>query len=252
MKKWILFFCIYHITSAEDVGGKHINIAIAASVQRAGKELFTEFYKKTGVMVNAIYSSSGNAVAQIKNGAPYDIFISADTAYPEFLKRAGYCDSYKVYAKGYLVIGTKKYIKIDDGLKILLSDKIRKIAIPNPDFAPYGRAAMEVLRKKGILTLIKQKIVYAQNVSEAAQFIESGAVDIGFTARSVVLPEGKKNREKYLDVDSALYTPIQQGACAIKYGMENHPKESKLFMEYLLSPQSADILEKYGFSSPGA
>ena len=226
-----------------------ITVAAAANVQYALDELKAEFKKETGIDVSVIIGSSGQLTAQIKAGAPYDVFISADMKYAEALYRdKAAVVSPKVYASGSLVVWSmKKKIKFDKELKILLSSSVKKIASANPATAPYGAAAIEALKYLGIYDKIKSKLVYGESIAQANQFIYSKAVDAGFTAKSVVLSPQMKGKGTWKEIDPGAYKPIEQGCVILKYGYDNHKDESEKFFRFLFSQKAKDILVKYGY-----
>ncbi len=226
-----------------------ITIAVAANVQFAMKELKQEFKKETGISTAIIIGSSGQLTAQIKQGAPYDVFISADLKYPlNLFKNKFAVDSPKVYAMGTLVIWTvKKGIKLDDNLNELLNDNIQKIALANPKIAPYGEAAIEALNYFGIYNNIKNKLVFGESIAHTNQFIISGAADIGFTAKSVVMSPSMEGKGIWKEVNPSSYKTIKQGCVILKYGFENHKIETAKFYNFLFSNKAKNILMKYGY-----
>jgi len=245
----ILFFIIITFES-NNIAESQITIAVAANVQYAMDELKTEFTKETGIHVSVIIGSSGQLTAQIKNGAPYDVFISADMKYPETLFRDNAAvDSPKVYAEGSLIIWTmKKGIEFDKNLKILLSDNINKIALANPINAPYGAATVEALKYFAIYNKLKDKLIYGENISSTNQFIYSKAADVGFTAKSVVLSPQMKGKGTWMEIAPGPYKPIKQGCVILKYGYDNHKGESIKFYNFLFSQKAKNILSNFGYT----
>jgi len=220
-----------------------LRIASASSFRFALSEIVKEFEKRYKHKVLVSYGASGHFYIQIKNGAPYDVFISANEIYPKKLIAEGKAlkSSYTVFSKGKLVIFTLKDIELKN-YKILLSPEIEKIAIANPKHAPYGKAAVEFLKKIGIYREVLPKLVYGSNVSQAFQYVVSGGADIGIVALSLVIPYGKG---KYITVDNSLYPEIKNIAVITLNGKEK--EASKQFIEFLKSKFAADILQKYGF-----
>lgn len=222
-------------------------IATAANAQYAVKELATSFKDETGIDTDVIISSSGKHTAQIEAGAPYDIFISADTKYPESLYQKGFAlDSPKVYAYGKLVIWT-----LSDTIKASLAQfsqpTISHIAMPNPKTAPYGRAAKQALDYYNLYEKISPKLVFGTSVAQTNQFILSGSAEIGITAASIVMAPAMANRGHWSLIDSASYQPIYQGAIILKDSQR--PNEAKQFYNYLFTKKSQEVLEKYGYST---
>src|SRR4030095_1905953 len=221
----------------------------AANVQFVMDELKNDFEKSNGTGVNVILNSSGKLTAQIREGAPYDIFVSADMKYPQELYKSGFApDSPKVYANGVLVLWTTRTdIKPSPDLKILTSVAIKKIAIANPQTAPYGAAAEEVMRYYNVYDQVKEKLVYGESITQTNQYILSQSADIGFTAKSIVLSDEMKGKGIWIDLDSKSYKPIQQAAVILKHGNETNKEAVRQFYNYLYSERAKNILKKYGY-----
>jgi len=225
--------------------------AAAASVQYAMEELRADFRQSAGVEVQAVYGSSGKLAAQIKNGAPFDVFISADMDFPDSLGKWGYASAQaKPYAYGKLVLWTTRDWDPAQGLPLLAQAGVRKIALADPQRAPYGREAVKALKKSGNYGQIKQKLVFGESISQVNQYVLLGTVDIGLTAKSVVLASDMHGKGKWAEVDSTAYDPIAQGAVLCKHGAENNPGPSAKFLAYLYSAPARTILAKYGYALP--
>lgn len=180
-----------------------ITIAAAANVQFVLNELTKDFESSTGIKTEIILNSSGKLTAQIKEGAPYDVFVSADMKYPAELYKTGFAiDSPRVYANGLLVLWTTKdEVKPDPTLKVLTSNAVKKIAIANPQTAPYGEASVEAMNYYKVYDKVKDKLVYGESISQTNQFIISGSAEIGFTAKSIVLADEMKGKGIWVDID---------------------------------------------------
>jgi len=242
----IIFFLFGFLIYGQD---NPVTVAVAANVQFAMNELKHEFKKETGIDIVVIIGSSGQLTAQIKQGAPYDVFISADMKYPFYLFRNKYAiDSPRVYAFGALAIWTiNKSIKLKDNLSELSEGNIKKIASANPKTAPYGEATIEALKYFGIYNNVKNKLVFGESIAPTNQFIISGAADIGFTAKSVVLSPAMKGKGIWKEVYPKAYKPIKQGCVILKYGFKNHKKETEKFYKFMFSEEAKNILLKYGY-----
>jgi molybdate transport system substrate-binding protein len=231
-----------------------IIVAAAADLQSAMQDVVNRFQKETGKTVKVIYGSSGNFFQQIQNGAPFDMFFSANLDYPKKLEAAGLIrpGSYYQYARGKIVVWVPKDSKIDlsAGLKVLLDPRVRKIAIANPQHAPYGQAAVSAMQKEGIYEKAKDKFVLGENISQTASFIVSGSADIGVVALSLALSPNMKDKGRYADIPADEYPPIDQ-ACVILSSSKNNELAQE-FLSYLKSAAVAEILARYGFdvSSP--
>ncbi len=224
-----------------------VSVAVASNVSYAMDELLKEFNKiYPDTEVRTVLGSSGRLSAQIRFGAPYEIFMSADMRYPVSLYDSALAVTKpKVYAKGSLVMFSMKKIDLSKGLELLKEDSIKSIAIANPNTAPYGRAAREVLKNSHLLNAVKSKIVYAQSISQVLSYLQKAA-DVGFVAKSALFsPKMVKFKNDYIDMDSSLYTPIKQGIVILKKGMHN--KEAESFYNFILSEKAKEIFKKYGY-----
>lgn len=243
----MLIFSLALVISCATNKTEKLTIATAANMQFAMQELVHSFEKETNIQCETIVSSSGKLTAQIKEGAPFDIFVSADMKFPTELYKLGLTtEKPKVYAYGKLVIWTLNE-SIQPLLETLLSSKIKHIAVANPKTAPYGIAANEFLIKENILHQIKNKLVYGESVAQTNQFITTKAADIGLTAMSVVLSPKMKGKGNWTAVDESNYSPIKQGILLMKNGMSNNSDGLK-FYNFLISDQGREILTKFGYS----
>ncbi|SEL71841.1 molybdate transport system substrate-binding protein [Aquimarina amphilecti] len=223
-----------------------IRIAAAANMQYAIEEISNAFTEKTGVSCELVVSSSGKLTAQIIEGAPYDIFVSANMKYPnEIYKNELALEAPKVYAYGQLVLWSM-YQEMEPSLEMLTNDTIVHIAIANPKTAPYGQAAIELLKKSNVYDLVEEKLVYGESISQTNQFITSKSSEIGFTAMSVVLSAKMKDKGGWILLNKKEYTPIEQGAVIIK--RENQDStNSRKFYKFLFSKEAREILEDFGY-----
>ena len=224
-----------------------LTIAVSANMQFAMHEIVESFEKSTDLKCKMVVSSSGKLTAQIVAGAPFDVLVSADVKYPMELFELGIAiDSPVVYALGKLVLwSTKK--DIEPSLEYLGSQNVKHIAIANPATAPYGAAAIEVLKKYGMLESIQHKLVYGESISQTNQFVISGSAEAGFTAMSVVLSKQMKGRGKWIELDHHLYSPIAQSMVVVDN--ENKMLSGKFFA-FLFSPEAKEILRKNGYELP--
>jgi molybdate transport system substrate-binding protein len=230
---------------------QEIIVAVAANVQFAMQALEKACEQNTGVAVKTVISSSGKLTAQIQNGAPFDVFLSADMKYPDTLFAAGFAEAKpRVYAYGSLVLWTMKEMDLSGGIKILLEDKIKKIAVANPKTAPYGAEAIKVLKHYHMYESVVPKLVYGESIAQVNQYIFSRAADVGITAKSVVLSPEMRGKGKWLEIDPAAYSPIAQGAVILKHGIKNHPQAVQKFYDFLFSETAQKILRDYGYLLP--
>lgn len=227
-----------------------ITIAVAANVQFAMQELEAAFEQEHDVAIETVISSSGKLAAQVMQGAPYSIFLSANLDYPQAVQEAGYgSEALKTYAYGALVLWSRKNIQLDTNLQLLQHPSIDKIAIANPRNAPYGAEAINALKYYGIYEQVEGKLAYGESIAQTNQYILSKAVDLGITAKSAVLAPAIQGKGEWLELSSKAYQPIEQGAMITKYGMKHAPEACKKFWDFLFSPKARSILLKYGYST---
>jgi molybdate transport system substrate-binding protein len=226
-----------------------ITVAAAANAQFVMNDIKDTFQKQTGIEVDVIIGSSGKLTSQIEQSAPFDVFVSADTKYPTELFTKGFTmDSPKVYAQGLLVLwSTKKTIKLNPDLKVLLSDSVSKIAIANPETAPYGLAAVEAMKYSKVYESVKNKLVFGESIAQTNEYITTSAADVGFTAKSVVLSDEMKGKGSWIDIDKKSYSPIDQAAVVIRHTGNADTVSAVKFYNFLFSKQAKAIFRKYGY-----
>src|SRR5215213_7135266 len=231
---------------------EEITIAAASDLNFAFKDLVAQYEKTTGNTVKLTLGSSGNFYAQLQNGAPFDLYFSADIGYPKKLEEAGVTvpGSLYRYALGRIVLWTGNQSKIDvaKGIEVLAGPTIRKVAIANPKHAPYGRAAIAAMEHYQVYDLAKDKLILGENISQAAQFIESGACDIGIIALSLALAPTMKTAGAYWEIPAAAHPPIEQGAAILK--TSKHQDAAKQFLDYMKSADGQEVMKRYGFTLP--
>lgn len=244
MKKIIVFLLIVLSLSA---GAQTVKVAAAANLRFVFEELET-LYEKTypGEKVEVNFGSSGTLLQQIINGADLDVFMAADNSFPIKLRDQGAASGeMKTYAMGKLVLWSNT-LDVSKGFEILTSPTITRIAVAKPDLAPYGDRAVECLKKAGLYEKVKDKIVYADNISQTAQFAQTGNAEVGFLAMSLTLtPEMKGS---VYSIDPSMYKPVEQAMILVKKWKPN-PEAAK-FMEFVLSPVCKPLFEKYGYVVP--
>jgi molybdate transport system substrate-binding protein len=231
---------------------QEINVAAAADLQFAMQDIAGRFQKETGKTVKPIYGSSGNFFQQIQSGAPFDVFFSANLDYPEKLEAGGLTEpgSYYEYARGKIVIWVPSGSKLDlgSGMKALLDPSVKKIAIANPQHAPYGQAAVAAMLREKIYDQLKDKFVLGENISQTASFVVSGAADVGIVALSLALSPNMKDKGRYAEVPSEQYPPIEQ-ACVILRSSKNKDV-ARQFLTFIKTGAISDVLKNYGFDVP--
>lgn len=228
-----------------------LTVAVAANVKYAFNDLAAAFTKSSGVEVKSVVDSSGKLTAQVKNGAPFDVFLSADMEFPEALYKDGFAvTAPKVYANGILVLWTLNPLDLGKGIQVLNDPAVQKIAVANPKLAPYGREAINALDYYKLRAAVESKLVYGESISQVNQYIDSRSTDIGFTAKSVVLAPEVAGRGKWIEVPKESYHPIAQGVVILKHGAETNSETARSFLDFLSSPAARGILEKYGYVLP--
>lgn len=242
---------LFLVTLCTTVHAQVSTIAVAVNMKDAFLAIEKEFKTDNTTDFRVVYGSSGNISAQILNGAPFSLFISADESYPlELFKRKMTRDEGKVYAIGKIALLSKKSTGIALGSsKAELTKAIKqanKIAIAKPELAPYGKAAVEYLKAEGLWDLAKDKLVYGDNISMATMFVASGSADIGFTALSLALAPGVAKETEHLVLNPALYEPIRQRMVLMK----NAPQEAVALYQFMQSPKAQAILRRFGYQIP--
>ena len=231
-------------------------IAAASSLKFAFEEIAKEFHRENlKTPVRLTFGSSGNHFGQIKNGAPFDIFFSADRGYPEELAKAGLGaqgESMVPYALGRLALWASKRSQLNPELnqiRVVLDSRVQKVSLANPRHAPYGRAAVEILRHYGLFQRIKSKLVMGENIAQAAQFTQSGAAQAGIVSLSMAIADSMKKTGVYWEVPPLTHKPVVQGLILLRNG--RNLQGARRFAEFILSERGRSILNRWGFDSPG-
>jgi molybdate transport system substrate-binding protein len=242
------------LVGATAVRGQEVRVAAAADLKFAMAKLAEQFGKESGTKVNVTYGSSGNFFSQIQNGAPFDLFFSADVEYAKKLEAAGFAEpgTFYTYAVGRIVIWMPASTKVDvtkEGWNALLDASVQKIAIANPEHAPYGRAAVVALQKAGIYEQVKAKLVYGENISQAAQFVQSGNAQAGIIAWSLAVSPGMSDGKTW-EIPAEMHPSIEQAAILVNGAKSN--KAARAFLDFVKSAGGREILLKFGFAVPAA
>src|SRR5438132_9293585 len=230
-----------------------ITAAAAADLNAALSEIAANYQKSGGGIVRLSFGSSGNLFNQIQNGAPFDIFFSADVDYPKKLIEAGLAEKSSLYryAVGQLVLWVPASSPLDaehGGMSILLDPSVKKISLANPEHAPYGRAAVAALRHFRLYERVSDRFVFGENVSQAAQFVESGNAQAGFVALSHAMAPGMRDKGRYWIIPSDAYPALQQSAVILSHLSKK--AEAAAFLQYLQKAEATGVLRHYGFSVP--
>jgi molybdate transport system substrate-binding protein len=252
MIRIIIAVCLLLIPGVNVAVAGEITIAAASDLNFAFKDIVGEYEKTTGNRVKLTLGSSGNFYAQIQNGAPFDLYFSADISYPKKLEEAGLAvsDSLYPYAIGRIVLwaGNESHLDLSKGLEVLCEPTVKKIAIANPKHAPYGRAAVAAMEHVQVYDRIKDKLVLGENIAQAAQFVESGAADVGIIALSLALAPPMQATGRYWEIPTDAYPPLEQGAVILLGG--KNQEGAKAFLLFIQGAQGQAMMKRYGFLAP--
>src|SRR5262245_48448776 len=231
-----------------------LRVAAASDLQTILPDLISRFERAAGAKVTVSFASSGTLFAQIQNGAPFDVFFSADIDYPKRLIASGHAESGSLheYATGRIVLWTRQDSGIDvsRGLTILRDPRVRRIAIANPQTAPYGRAAVAALRYDKLYDDVQGKLVLGENISQAAQLADSGNADVGIIAMSLALGPAMRASGQFAEIPASAHPPIEQGA--VITSASRAKGTARQLLDYLKRPEAVVLLQHSGFSSPAA
>jgi molybdate transport system substrate-binding protein len=251
-RRLVLAVVIFVGLSGGLCAAQEITVAAAADLQFVMQDAGARFQNETGKSVKLIYGSSGNFAQQLQNGAPFDMFFSANLDYPKQLEAAGLTEpgTFYQYAIGKIVVWVPNDSKLDisSGLKALLDPTIKKIAIANPEHAPYGKAAVAAMQKENIYDQVKDKFVLGENISQTASFVASGSADVGIVALSLAVSPNMKDKGRYAEVPAGDYPPIEQ-ACVIIRSSKNKTIAEQ-FRKFIQSSTIRELFQKYGFAIP--
>lgn len=237
----------------QNTSSHQLVVAAAADLTAALNEIGQNYERKTGVQLKLSFGASGALTQQIQNGAPFDLFFSADMDYPRQLIAASAADGASLYqyAVGKLVLWVPQDSPLDvehKGMNVLLDPAVKKIAIANPQHAPYGRAAAAALKHAGLYDRVADRLVLGENVAQAAQFVESGNAQAGFVALAHAVAPTMQGKGKYWEVPADFYPPLAQGAVVLSHSQ--HKMDAEDFLAYIKTKEVAELLRKYGFSQP--
>lgn len=228
-----------------------ITVAAAANVKPALEVIKVSYEKSTGSTVKVVYGASGKFAAQIRSGAPFDVFVAADISFPDSVVAWKLAEGKPVvYARGTVVLWTSiPDLDPAKGPAILGDPRVKKIAVADPKVAPYGREAVKAIEASGVAATIKPKIVWGENLAQATQYAVTGAVEAAFSGKSFAM-ELFGGKGRWAEVDSSLVAPIPQAAVVLKYGKDNNPKLSQSFVAYLSSAEAKAAWRKFGYRLP--
>jgi molybdate transport system substrate-binding protein len=244
------------VTFAGHAFADELLVAAASDLSFPIKEIIGQFEQKTGHTVKLTLGSSGSFQAQIANGAPFDVYLSADVDYVRLLDRAGLIEpnSLYIYAVGRIVLWVPNGSPIDVkklGMESLLQPAAKRIAIANPSLAPYGRAAVAALRHYNLYDRVASRLVLGENIAQTAQFVSSGAADIGIIAHSAASADPMRSSGVFWEIPPDAYPRLDQGMAILKQARKaGHLDAARAFYEWFRNDASRAILKRYGFSLP--
>lgn len=242
-----LFCCLYLLNAS----AQRLRIAVAANAQFVIKKLQADFKKKTGIETDAIIGSSGKLAAQIKNAAPYHLFLSADMEFAEMLYKEGFGITRPIpYASGSLIVCSRSNIELQHWQNLLNSNDLKKIAIANPKLAPYGVAAEQALRKYNLWDKVQAKLVFGESIAQVNTYLTTGSVALGFTTEALIYEYQGQHKLKWQRIDPRSYEKISQGMVVLKYAKNNQYKEAMTFYNYLSSAAAKMIFKQNGYLIP--
>jgi molybdate transport system substrate-binding protein len=229
---------------------QEVTVAAAADLSYALKEIARKFETQTAKKVQLTFGSSGNFYTGIQNGAPYDIFFSADIDYPKKLEAAGLTEAGTLYqyAVGRIVlwVPNESKLNLSRGISVLTDPSIGKIAIANPKHAPYGRAAVAALQSAKLYDSLSPKFVLGENISQAAQFVQSGNADIGIVALSLAMGPTMSRTGRYYLIPPDMYPQLEQAAVILKSAKDKAAAHE--FLDFVKSHAGSEVLSRYGFN----
>lgn len=248
MKQRFLAWCVFAIASAASTPAfaDQVLVAVAANFVPPFREIAIAFETATGHTLRVASGSTGNFYSQIKNGAPFDVFVSADTERPKLLEEEGLGvkGSRFTYAIGRLVLWSPDPALVKED-STLSSERFKHLAIANPKTAPYGAAAMQTMQKLGVWDNLQPRIVTGENLGQTMGFIESGNAELGFVALSQVLDPKLKGKGARWDVPTELHAPIKQDMILLTKGKDN--PAARVLMEFMGGPQAKTVIGRYGY-----
>jgi len=228
-----------------------LNVAIAANLKYVFDDLAAEFKKETGIEVQGIPNASGKIATQVRSGAPFDVFLSADVEFPEGLYKDGFAmEAPKIYAYGLLVLWTQRDVDLSKGVAGLTSASVGKVAIANPKVAPFGRQAIKALEYYKVREAVEPKLVYGESITQVSQYVDSKAADVGFSAKSIVVAPETAGKGKWVEVPAESYDPIAQGIVILKHGAEVNGDAARKFYNFVQSEKARAIFAKNGYRLP--
>lgn len=247
--KYLLLACTLVSTTVN--AAQPFTVAIAANLKYVFDDLAAEFKKETGIEVQSILNASGKIATQVRQGAPFDVFMSADMEFADGLYKEGYAVTAPTpYAYGVLVLWSQTGADLSKGVAGLADMAVGKVAIANPKLAPFGKQSVKSMEYYKVKAALEPKLVYGESITQVSQFVESKAVDVGFSAKSIVIAPETAGKGKWVAVPEESYEPIAQGMVILKHGIDAHADTARKFYEFVQSEKARTIFAKNGYKLP--
>ena len=247
-RKWIRLLSLWLSLTTQSAWSAQVQVAVAANFSSTMQAIAQAFEQESGHQTRIITGATGKFYAQIKNGAPFDILLAADSQTPLLLEQDGWAvpGSRFTYAIGHLVLWSKQPGLVDAQGEVLRSTRFKRLAIADPRLAPYGAAAMQVLERIGLLAQVKDRLVQGETVGQAYQFVASGNAELGFVARSQLVVDANPVAGSAWLVPESLHSPLRQDAVLLKSGQAN--PAAVALMLFLQSPRALALIRANGYS----
>lgn len=248
--KYLLLSSVF-VVSMQVKAAEPFTVAIAANLKYVFDDLATEFKKETGIEVQSVLNASGKIATQVRQGAPFDVFMSADMEFPEGLYKEGFAvTAPKPYAYGLLVLWSQTGADLSKGVAGLADAAVGKVAIANPKLAPFGKQALKAIEFYKVKAALEPKLVYGESISQVSQYVDSKAVDVGFSAKSIVIAPETAGKGKWVAVPEESYEPIAQGMVILKHGIDSNADAARKFYGFVQSEKARAIFVKNGYKLP--
>ncbi len=246
-----VFAAFVLISVFSEAEAEPLTVAIAANMKYVFDDISKEFKNETGIEIQSVLNASGKISTQIRNGAPFDLFMSADMEFPENLYKDGFAlNPPKVYVYGLLVLWTEKNVDLSKGVAGLADASVIKVAIANPKVAPYGREALKSLDYFKVREAVEPKLVFGESITQVSQYVDTKDADVGFSAKSIVMAPELAGKGKWVDVPTESYEPIAQGIVILKHGSEFNSESARKFYDFIFSEKAREIFSRYGYKLP--
>lgn len=233
------------------VAAEPLSVAIAANLTYVFDDLAAAFKQETGIDAQGVPNASGKIATQVRNGAPFDVFMSADMDFPDGLYKEGYAvTAPKAYAYGILVLWTQKELDLGKGVAGLANASVNKVAIANPKVAPFGKQSLKALEYYKVLPTVESKLVFGESISQVSQYVDTKSADVGLTAKSIVVAAETAGKGKWVEVPPESYEPIAQGVVILRHGTQSNGEAARKFYGFLFSPKAREIFAKNGYQLP--